>query len=200
MGLVRLTKFFIIVINGDTGRVIVLLLKTGLRKLDTVLAVSQQCLLRFLNSYQVVNHGHMCHVQGLNLLSLSFVKGFFICAVSLVGTDERMCIKILCDTAAFDSLILPSACDMFTGSFIPVLGMGLKVLHVPLHKMMLSCDPFQGKVAVGVRPALPLDGVTIILGNDICGSRVRPNDPPPAIVEPASLVSSGPDRNKGRVS
>lgn len=36
--------------------------------------------------------------------------------------------------------------------------MGLKVLHVSLHKMMLSCDLFQGEVKVGVRPAMSLDG------------------------------------------
>lgn len=58
---------------------------------------------------------------------------------------------------------------LFLGSFIPVLGMGLDILRVPLHKMM-SCDLFQGEVTVGVHPALPLDGVTMILGNDICGS------------------------------
>lgn len=72
--------------------------------------------------------------------------------------------------------------DTYIGSLIPVHGMGLKVLHVPLHKMMLSCDLLQGEVTVGVHPAMPLDGVTMILGHDICGSRVLPDGPPPAIV------------------
>ena len=91
---------------------------------------------------------------------------------------------------------LPFSDDTYIGSFIPVLGMGLKVLNVPLHKMMLSCDLFQGEVTVGVRPALPLDGVTMILGNDICGSRVWADGPPPAIVAPEPLVSSGPDKSE----
>lgn len=49
---------------------------------------------------------------------------------------------------------------------------------------------------VGVRPALPLDGVVMILDNDICGSRVWADGPPPAIVVPEPLVSSGPDINQ----
>lgn len=61
---------------------------------------------------------------------------------------------------------------LFLGSFIPVLGMGLNILCVPLHKSMLSCDLFQGEVTVGVHSPLPLDGVAMILGNDICRSQV----------------------------
>ncbi len=38
------------------------------------------------------------------------------------------------------------------GSFIPVFSMGLNVLRVPLHKIMLFPDLFQGEVAVSVRP------------------------------------------------
>ena len=79
------------------------------------------------------------------------------------------------------------------GSYIPVLGMGLNVLRVPLHKVMLSCDLFQGEMAVGVRPALPVDGVTMILGNGIAGSRVWADVAPPAVVVSSPLVSSEPD-------
>lgn len=45
--------------------------------------------------------------------------------------------------------------------------MGLKMVDVPLHKIILNCDLFQGEVIVGVCPALPVDGVMMILGNDI---------------------------------
>lgn len=120
--------------------------------------------------------------------------------VSLVGSDERVRVKILRDTGAFDSFILASALpfsdDTYMGSFIPVLGMELKVLRVPLHKMMLFCDLFQGEVAIGVRPALPVDGVTMILGNDIAGSRVWADVAPPAIVVSAPMVSSKPDKSE----
>lgn len=119
--------------------------------------------------------------------------------VSLVGSDKKVRVKILRDTAAFDSFILtsvlPFSDETYTGSFIPVLGMGLKVLRVPQHKMMLSCDLFQGEVVVGVRPALPLDGIEVILGNGICGSKVW-GDVPPPIVVPVPLVSSEPDKNE----
>ena len=114
--------------------------------------------------------------------------------VSLVGSDEKVRVKILRDTGSFDSFILASALpfseDTYVGLFIPVLGMGLNVLQVPLHKMMLFSDLFQGEVVVGMRPALPINGVTMILGNDIAGSRVWANGAPPAIVAPVSRVSS----------
>ena len=71
--------------------------------------------------------------------------------VSLVGSDEKVHIKILGDTGAFHSFILASALpfseDTYMGLFVPVLGMGLNVLQVPLHKMMLFSDLFQGEVA-----------------------------------------------------
>ena len=93
-----------------------------------------------------------------------------------MGSDEKVHVKILRDTGAFESFILastlPFSDDTYMGSFIPVLGMGLKVLRVPLNKMMLFSALFQGEVAVGVRLALPVAGVTMILGNDIAGSRV----------------------------
>lgn len=48
-----------------------------------------------------------------------------------------------------------------------MLGMGLKVLPVPVHRMNLDCDLVQG-----VRPELRVEGVDIILGNSLAGSRV----------------------------
>ncbi|TKS65190.1 Retrovirus-related Pol polyprotein [Collichthys lucidus] len=63
-----------------------------------------------------------------------------------------------------------------TGGCIPVRGMGLTTLFVPIHKMFLSCDLVQGKVEVGVRPKLPVEGVDIILGNDLAGHRLWPDN------------------------
>lgn len=69
-----------------------------------------------------------------------------------------------------DSFILASvlhfSSDTFTGSVRPVVGMGLKVGDVSLHKIILNCDLFQEEVVVGVCPALPVNGVMMILGND----------------------------------
>lgn len=106
--------------------------------------------------------------------------------VSLVGGGEQVRIKILRDTGAVDSFILAAALPFSDksslGSCIPVVGMGMCVLEVPQHKIMLQCDFFQGEVVVGVRPVLPVEGVTMILGNDIAGSRVWGELPPPVEV------------------
>lgn len=97
---------------------------------------------------------------------LPFVSDGF---VSLVGSDKKVPVKILRDTAVFDSFIqgsvLPFSKESDTGSSVPVLGVGMKILQVPLHTVMLDSDLVQGQVAVGVRPALPVDGITFILGN-----------------------------------
>lgn len=87
-----------------------------------------------------------------------------------------MPVKILRDTAAFDSFIhvsvLPFFEDSDTGCSIPVVGMGMTVLQVPLHNVILHSDLFQGQVTVGVRPALPIEGIRLILGNGVAGDRV----------------------------
>lgn len=66
--------------------------------------------------------------------------------VSSVGQDDKVRIGILCDTGAFDSFILssilPFSSNTFTDSVRPVVGMGLKVMDVPLHKIILNCDLF----------------------------------------------------------
>ncbi|KAK0152609.1 hypothetical protein N1851_005866 [Merluccius polli] len=66
--------------------------------------------------------------------------------------------------------------------------MGMKVLQVPLHNVMLNSDLFQGQVAVGVSPALPIQGITLILGNEVAGGCVWADVPPP----PPPVVSSVP--------
>ncbi len=59
-----------------------------------------------------------------------------------------------------------------TGDNTLIRGMGLTVLPVPLHKLELNCGLVQGEVAMGVRPALPIRGVDVILGNDLVGCQV----------------------------
>lgn len=113
--------------------------------------------------------------------------------VSLVGSDCKVPVKILRDTAAFDSFIqasvLPFSEESHTGCFVPVLGMGMKVLQVPLHKMMLYSDLFQREITVGVRPALPIGGITLILGTGVAGGCVWADapPPPPPVVSPVLL-------------
>ncbi|KAK0150744.1 hypothetical protein N1851_008151 [Merluccius polli] len=116
--------------------------------------------------------------------------------VSLLEGDDKVPVKILRDTGAFDTFIvasvLPFSENSDTGDFIPVLGMGMNVLNVPLHKIRLFSDLFQGEAQVGVRPALPIEGVTMILGNGLVGARVWA-DVPSVVVASVPLVKSRPD-------
>lgn len=61
-------------------------------------------------------------------------------------------------------------------------GMGMNVVPVPLHFVILDCGLVQGKVAMGVRPALPNESIHVILGNGLLEE-----GPPPPIVSPVSL-------------
>lgn len=100
--------------------------------------------------------------------------------VTLIGSDEKVSVKILRDSGAMHTFVreavLPFSPGSDTGSCVPVRGMGLKTMFVPVHKMFLSCDLVQGDAEVGVRPELPVEGVDIILGNDLAGGRVWPDD------------------------
>ena len=113
--------------------------------------------------------------------------------VSLVPDGVKVPVRILRDTGSFDSFIvgsvLPFSQDSDSGDVILVRGMGLKVLSVPVHKFMLDCGLFQGEVSMGVRPALPIEGVHIIVGNGLAGSRVWADVPSP-IVTASPVVDS----------
>ncbi|XP_039537129.1 uncharacterized protein LOC120485420 [Pimephales promelas] len=110
----------------------------------------------------------------LEFLKLNLVKEEG--RVSLVGEKEEIPVKILRDTGAMDSFILesvlPFSSQSHTGESVLIRGIGLNTLSVPLHKVRLQSDLIQGEVVMGVRPALPVEGVHIILGNGLVGERV----------------------------
>ncbi|KAJ8332629.1 hypothetical protein SKAU_G00424180 [Synaphobranchus kaupii] len=56
-----------------------------------------------------------------------------------------------------------------TGDSVPVRGIGSTQLNVPLHCVNLESDLVQGEVVVGVLSVLPVEGVDVILGNDLAG-------------------------------
>ena len=116
--------------------------------------------------------------------------------VSLVGSDVKVPIKILRDTGAYDSYIVDYVLTLLketdTGDCILSQGMGLTVLSIPLHKMILSCELVQGEVSVGVRSALPIEGVQFILGNGLAGGRVWADTPHSPVVK-LSPVDSQPN-------
>lgn len=68
-----------------------------------------------------------------------------------------------------------------------VLGIGLNVLRVPLHKMSWLPDPFQGEA---------LHMFKMIGSNDIAGSQVWADVVHFAIIAPAPLVSCEHEKNQ----
>lgn len=119
--------------------------------------------------------------------------------VSLVGSSECVKIKVLRDTGAKHSFIvesaLPFSSNSAVGDFILMRGMELGCVPVPRHNVTLKSGFVSGVFPVAVRPALPLEGVDMVLGNDICGGAVWASGPPSPLVlaKPLSpdLVSVG---------
>lgn len=109
--------------------------------------------------------------------------------VSLVGSEEKVPVKILRDSGALDSFIvasvLPFSVDTATGDFVLVKGMGLNVFPVPVDRVVLSSDLVKGEVSLAVRPALPVQGVQVILGNYLI-------DGPFPVSSPTPVVNSSP--------
>lgn len=63
-------------------------------------------------------------------------------------------------------------------------------MFVPLHKVVLYSHLIQGEVELGVRPALPVEGISVILGNNLARERVWSDVSSPLIVT-SKPVSSG---------
>lgn len=117
--------------------------------------------------------------------------------VSFVGEELKVPVTILRDTGASESFILqdvlPFSSVSSTGTNVLIRGIGLNVLSVPLHKIMLTSEIVSGEVVIGVRPSLPVDGVHIILGNNLAGDKVWPDVLSPPVV--SSVPISGPDES-----
>ena len=100
-------------------------------------------------------------------------------SVSLEGdaVDSKP-IKIMRDTCCAQSMILERSLPFSelsaTGENVLVQGIGMDVISVPLHRMNLKTDLVSGTVIVGVRPELPVKGVSMLLGNDLAGGKVLP--------------------------
>lgn len=58
------------------------------------------------------------------------------------------------------------------GRSVLIQSVELGVINVPLHIMCLKSDLITGPVTVGVRPTLPVPGVSLLLGNDLAGGKV----------------------------
>lgn len=110
--------------------------------------------------------------------------------VSMLGSKNLVPVKILRDTGASDSFVLesvlPFSAETDSGNSVLIRGIGLNNLSVPLHKLILDCGLVKGEVVVRVRPLLPIEGIDVILGNNLAGERVWP------VVFPSLVVSTKP--------
>ncbi len=89
---------------------------------------------------------------------------------------EHKHIRILRDTGAAQSFILadvlPFSTQSSCGSDVLVQGIELGVVRVPLHVVYLRSHLVTGLVKVAVQSLLPLKVISLILWNDLPGSKV----------------------------
>ena len=86
--------------------------------------------------------------------------------------------KIMRDTCCAQSMILEGSLPLSevsaTGENVLIQCIGMDIISVPLHMINLKSDLISGAVIFGVRPELPVKGVSMLLGNDLAGDKVLP--------------------------
>ena len=92
------------------------------------------------------------------------------------GKVNGKSLRILRDTGASQTLLLKEATSGSAGSFtgvnITIKGVVGKGCKIPLHRVDLDCELAKGAVLVGVVQELPVEGISMLLGNDLAGSKV----------------------------
>lgn len=126
-------------------------------------------------------------------------------SVSLPGSADTVPVKILRDTGSSESFILNSVLPFNarsdTGDNVLICGFGPSTFSVPLHRVNLQSQLVQGVITLGVCSALPVDGVSVLIGNNLAGHHVwgdsgpplQPTDLPSLSGECAGLASTFPD-------
>ena len=54
------------------------------------------------------------------------------------------------------------------------------VLEVTLHEVNINSNLINGNIVIGMRPSLPVEGISLIFGNDLAGEKVMAD---PSVVE-----------------
>ena len=97
--------------------------------------------------------------------------------VSLVGDENSsQKVKILRDTGAtqslkLDSVLPPLTENSFTGANVLISGVEMGVLEVPLHEVNIKSSLINGNIVIGMRPSLPVEGIPLILGNNLASEK-----------------------------
>lgn len=91
-------------------------------------------------------------------------------------TTKRTPIKVLQDTGAMQSLILkssfPCGLNLATGEFVIVQSISNDLVSIPLHQFHLVSDFELGLIVVKIVPRLPMNGISMLLGNELAGGKV----------------------------
>lgn len=97
-------------------------------------------------------------------------------SISIDKNGVETSIQILRDTGASQSLLVEGVLALSeqsaTGETVLIHGVELGFSCVPLHRVFLKSGLVSGPVVVGVQPKLPVEGVSLLLGNDLAGSKV----------------------------
>lgn len=113
--------------------------------------------------------------------------------VSLAGDSADKCVQVLRDTGSTQSFVLedvlPFSDALYTGANVLVRGIEMSCISVPLHTVNLKSDLVTGLVQLGVCKKLPVDNVSLILGNDLAGGNAFPS--PVVVSKP--VVCDSPD-------
>ena len=109
----------------------------------------------------------------------AFKDFIFDGSVSLRGSKNKVKLKILRDTGAALSLLhytaIPNIKDKLTGEKVNVKDL-TGTISVPLAEILLDCPIVTGTVEVGLTyRELPVEGIHMLLGNDLAGRLVVPN-------------------------
>ena len=115
--------------------------------------------------------------------------------VSLVGDESSsQKVKILRDTGTTQSLmldsVLPLSENSLTGANVLISGVEMGVLEVNTKSNLIN-----GNIVIGMRPSLPVEGISLILANDLAGEKPKDDKKTERLVEkfpglfPASVVT-----------
>ncbi|KAI5627802.1 hypothetical protein C0J50_8349 [Silurus asotus] len=108
-----------------------------------------------------------------------------------VGQDKQP-VSILRDTGSAQTFVRENTLSFseasYAGSDVLIQGIGMEVIRVPLHIVYLEMENISRLVKVAVRSELPVAGVSVILGNDVAGTRVF--SLPEVVSEPVSISPS----------
>ena len=76
--------------------------------------------------------------------------------------------------------VLPFTENSFTGANVLISGVEMGVLEVPLHEVNIKSSLINGNIVIGIRPSLPVEWISLILGNDLAAEKVMVD---PRVVE-----------------